>query len=544
MEGDPSTTEDTEGPVERGLSRFLAPDATYEVTRFLILRLLGILYAFAFAILVFQGPALLGSRGLLPAATFVERATAAFGLKGAFTRAPSLFFLLGAGDGTLAFFAWLGLGLSVAVALGLTNALAQLALWAIYLSFIHVGQVFYGYGWESLLVETGFLVVFLCPARTISPFPRTAVPRVPLWLLRWLTFRVMLGAGLIKLRGDPCWRDLTCLVYHYETQPSPSPLSFLFHSLPVWALKGGVLYNHLAEVVAPFFVFGPRRARHAAGIVILAFQLLLVVSGNLSFFNWLTMVPALACFDDSLLRRVVPGRLAERLLRAKDRPPPLSARVATYAYGLIVAALSISPTMNLLSSRQAMNTSFDPLRLVSTYGAFGSVGRERFEVVIEGTSSPDPGPGAAWKEYEFPCKPGDPARRPCVASPYHYRLDWQLWFASFRGYRSEPWIVNLSYKLLRGEPEIKTLLARDPFPDAPPRYLRATLYRYELLRLGEGPGWWRRTPVGEYLKPLSLSDPSLLRFLAAHHFIAPGEAPPLPEPPPPTSPSPQEEEGE
>ncbi|MFO0590217.1 MAG: lipase maturation factor family protein [Polyangiaceae bacterium] len=518
----------------------LRPEApSYEITRFLFLRLLGVIYSFAFLVLVRQGPGLIGEQGLLPAASFVARATAAFGLKGAFTRAPSLFFLIGAGDGTLSLFWWVGFAVSVAVALGLTNAAAQLVLWAIYLSFIHVGQVFYGYGWESLLVETGFLAIFLCPVRTASPFPKAAVPKVPIWLLRWLIFRVMLGAGLIKLRGDPCWRDLTCLVYHYETQPSPSPLSYLFHSLPVWMLKGGVLFNHLAEVVAPFFVFWPRKARLAAGIVIVVFQLLLIVSGNLSFFNWLTIAPALACFDDAFLRRAVPKRLSERLLRVKDVEPPLAARVATYGYGMIVAVLSISPTMNLLSSRQAMNTSFDPLRLVSTYGAFGSVGRERFEVILEGTDSASPGPDAVWREYQFPCKPGDPDRRPCVASPYHYRLDWQLWFASFRGYRGEPWIVNLVYKLLRGDRGVKSLIAVDPFPETPPRWIKATLYRYELKRVGEGPGWWRRSPVSEFLKPLSLQDPSLLQFLAAHKFISEDKAPPLPRSAPP-----EEEEDE
>lgn len=515
-----------------------SPGATFEATRFLFLRLLGAVYSFAFLVLVLQGPGLIGSRGLLPAADHVARVVKTFGARGGFTQTPSLFFLTGASDGMLSACAWLGLALSILVALGLTNAIAQLVLWALYLSFIHVGQVFYGYGWESMLVETGFLAVFLCPLTGWSPVPRASVPRVPVWLLRWLTFRVMLGAGLIKLRGDPCWKDLTCLVYHYETQPSPNPLSFLFHSLPPWLLEGGVLFNHLAEVVAPFFVFGPRKARHAAGIVIIVFQLLLILSGNLSFFNWLTIATALACFDDTLAGRLLPKRLREKLAAVAEVPAPLSGRLASYAYAFVVGVLSISPTMNLLSSRQAMNSSFDPLRLVNTYGAFGGIGRERFEVVIEGTDSPDPGPGAVWREYEFPCKPGDPMRRPCVASPYHYRLDWQLWFASFRGYRGDPWIVNLAYKLLRGEPTVKTLLAKDPFPTDPPKYIRATLYRYELLRVGEGPGTWRRTPKDEFLKPLSVTDPTMLRFLAAHRYIPESAAPPAP----PAAPAPPDEE--
>lgn len=534
---DPPSKDGIQQDPWRGLGRFFSPDATFEATRFLFLRLLGVLYAFAFLVLVLQGPGLLGKEGLLPAGEYVARVVKTFGVRGSFSQTPSLFFLIGASDRALSVCASMGLGLSILVALGLTNAIAQVVLWALYLSFVHVGQVFYGYGWESLLCETGFLAIFLCPLTGLSPVPRASVPKVPVWLLRWLTFRVMLGAGLIKLRGDPCWKDLTCLVYHYETQPSPNPLSFLFHSLPPWALKGGVLFNHLAELVAPFFVFGPRKARHAAGIVIVVFQGLLILSGNLSFFNWLTIVAALACFDDSLSGRLLPKRLRERLLGVAKAPAPLSANVTSYALAFVVGVLSISPTLNLLSSRQTMNGSFDPLRLVNTYGAFGGVGRERFEVILEGTSSPDPGPGAEWREYEFPCKPGDPMRRPCVASPYHYRLDWQLWFASFRGYKGDPWIVNLAYKLLRGEPTVKTLLAKDPFQAEPPRYIRATLYKYELLRVGEGPGTWRRKATSEFLKPLSLKDPAMLRFLAAHRYIPESQAPPAPEPPTP----PQEE---
>lgn len=289
----------------------------------------------------------------------------------------------------------------------------------------------------------------------------------------------------------------------------------------MWAHKAGALFNHFVEVVVPFFAFGPRRARHAAGCLFVAFQIVLILSGNLSFLNWLTILPALACFDDSFVGRVLPGKLRGRLLSAAEREPPRAAKLASYAYGLVVAALSVNPVLNLLSSRQAMNTSFEPLRLVNTYGAFGSVGRERYEIILEGTSSKVIDESTEWRAYELPCKPGDPTRRPCVASPYHHRLDWQIWFASFRGYRREPWIVFLVYKLLHGEPEIKELLAKDPFPDEPPAFVRAELYRYELIRVGEeGPGWWRRTRVEEFLKPMAADDPGMLRFLAGNGLIA------------------------
>ena len=325
----------------------------------------------------------------------------------------------------------------------------------------------------------------------------------------------MLGAGLIKLRGDPCWRDLTCLVYHYETQPVPSPLSWLFHQLPASAHKLGVLFNHLVEIVAPFFAFGPRRARLVAGGLFIAFQGILILSGNLSFLNWLTIVPAIACLDDDALRRLVPARLRARKGALPAEPTRAHTLVAA-TLAVIVAFLSIGPVTNLVSPRQVMNTSFDPLGLVNTYGAFGSIGRERFEVVLEGTADTVASDEARWLEYELPCKPGDVRRRPCLITPYHYRLDWQMWFAAQSTLEQEPWLVHLVYRLLRGSPAVKPLLARDPFPGAPPRFIRARLYRYRFTRMGDGdPGFWVRALEGEYMRPLAVDDPALASYLDA-----------------------------
>jgi len=230
---------------------------------------------------------------------------------------------------------------------------------------------------------------------------------------------------------------------------------------------------------------------------------LLILSGNLSFLNWLTMAVALACFDDGVLRRVVPARMRERLLSGTAGAEETKARgIAVYALAVIVALLSVNPVANMLSPGQVMNTSFDPFELVNTYGAFGSVGRERYEIVLEGTDDPEPSEGTRWVEYEFHCKPGDPLRRPCWVSPYHYRLDWQMWFAAMPGASTPPWLVQLVEKLLAGDPGTRRLLARGAFEDRPPRWIRARFYRYEFTR-PEEPGWWRRTPVGEYLPLLS-----------------------------------------
>jgi hypothetical protein len=496
--------------------------STYELTRFAILRLLALVYFVAFLIVLMQFEPLLGSRGLLPIAPWLAFQKEHLGAE-AYWRIPTLFWL-GPSDGATRVACWAGLALSGAALLGATNALVQLALWALYMSFVNVGQIFYGYGWEIQLLETGFLAVFLCPVRSVRPLPRTAVPRIVVWLFRWIIFRVMVGASLIKLRGDPCWRDLTCLDTHFETQPNPNPLAWSLHHAPHAVHAAGVLFNHFVELVVPWFAFGFRRWRHAAGILLLTFQGTLIVSGNLSFLNWLTIVPALACFDDTAFT-AVPARwrswrsaLLERFRRLTiARGHARSAKVLA----VVVAVLSVGPAMNLASCNQAMNRSFDPLDLVNTYGAFGSVDRERYEVILEGTSSDAADDDARWEEYELPCMPGDPKRPPCVVTPYHYRLDWQMWFVGNGAARgepieNEPWLVHLVWQLLRGEATPNSLLARNPFGTQPPRWIRAGLWRYGFTRSREGGAWWNRERVDEYLRPLSLDDRGLRAYVRAY----------------------------
>ena len=498
------------------------PDrASYWLTRFLILRLLGLVYFVAFLSLARQVLPLIGHDGLLPLDLFVRDATARLGSPAAaFRRLPSVFWL-GHSDAALLAGAWLGTGLSLVVLAGFANAILLAVLWALYMSFVHVGQDWYGYGWEIQLLETGFLAIFLCPLLDPRPFPRRAPPVAVVWLYRWLIFRIMLGAGLIKLRGDRCWRELTCLYWHYETQPIPNPLSRRLHFMPHWFQKGGVVFNHVTELVAPWFVFGPRLARHVAGTVMLLFQVFLILSGNLSFLNWLTIVPILACFDDRLLARVLPRALAARAARAAGAAEPSGAqRIAVGVLVAMVLVLSVAPVQNLLSSRQAMNTSFDAFDLVNTSGAFGSVGRERREIVFEGTDDETVTPETRWREYDFKCKPGDPMRRPCVVSPYHYRLDWQIWFAAMSTAQHYPWTLHLVWKLLHGDPATLGLLATNPFPDAPPRWIRARLYRYAFAAPDDPSGaWWKRTPIGDWLPPLARDNPRFRAFLAARGWL-------------------------
>ena len=489
----------------------------YWLVRFAILRLLGLVYAVAFAVAVFQLVPLVGEDGLLPARLFLERVEHVYP-DSAFAELPTLFWI-DASDSMLLAVSVIGLVLSIAVMLGLENAIAMLVLWILYMSIDHVGQRWYSFGWESQLLETGFLAAFLCPVTGWRPLSRKhPPPPVVVWLMRWLSFRIMIGAGLIKLRGDACWTELTCLDWHFETQPVPNPVSQLLHFAPEWMRHGGVLFNHFVELVAPWFIFAGRRPRLVAGVSLVAFQITLIVSGNLSFLNWLTIVPALACFDDAFLRRLLPARL--RPDRDPAATPTKAAKVTSWVLALLVAWLSVDVVLNLFGSkRQSMNRSYDALHLVNTYGAFGSVGQTRPELVIEGSND-----GQTWEAYEFPCKPGDPSRRPCVITPYHYRLDWLLWFAAEEAERMgalqrEAWVLALVHHLLRGDEETLSLLAHDPFAGEPPRLVRVRLFQYRFAAPGSE-AWWEREELGTLIRPVSVDDEALLDALAQYGLPA------------------------
>jgi hypothetical protein len=504
------------GPVSQGSA---AP--TYWLTRFLILRLLGFVYFMAFLAAAFQIVPLVGEHGLTPAKKFLALVTAHFGsTRTGFFQLPSLFWF-NCGDRCLASVAWIGAGLSAIVMFGYANALLMASLWAVYFSFLSVGQDWYGYGWEIQLLETGFLAIFLCPLLDGRPFPRRPTPTLVIWLFRWLIFRIMLGAGLIKLRGDPCWRDLTCLYYHYETQPIPNPISWWLHFRPHWFHKLGAVWNHFVELVVPWFAFYPALARNIAGVLLVSFQVILILSGNLSFLNWLTIVPALACLDDSFLGKLLPKALRIHVdnAAAKARPSRIHNRIAV-ALAILVGLLSVAPVLNVLSPGQVMNTSFDRLHLVNTYGAFGSVGRERMEIVFEGTDDVVISQNTRWRAYEFVAKPGNPRRRPRFIAPYQPRIDWQIWFAAMSTPDRYPWTLHFIWKLLHNDPDTLSLLAGNPFPDKPPRFIRAQFYRYEFAPPSDPSGnWWERTPVGMWLPPLSADDPRLRQFLEAYGWL-------------------------
>jgi len=466
-----------------------APD--YWLARLVFQRALAAIYLIAFLVAARQFVPLLGERGLLPVPEFVRAVP--------FRSSPSLFHFRYS-DRLFGVVAWGGAALAAAALVGLPDTwpipltmLLWAALWGAYLSIVNVGQTFYSFGWETLLLETGFLAIFFGPVWT-------APPLALIWLLRWLLFRVEFGAGMIKIRGDPCWRDLTCLYYHHETQPMPNPLSWYFHHLPKTLHRAEVLGNHFAQLVVPFFLFFPQPVATIAGLVILITQSWLLLSGNFSWLNVLTMTLAAASLDDAALGRVL-------TLQPHWVAPDSWHAWLVVGVTIVVLLLSYRPARNLLSRDQLMNTSFDPLHLVNTYGAFGSITKERYEIVVEGTDEPVLTPSTTWREYEFKAKPGDVRRRPPQYAPYHLRLDWLMWFAAMSSPMYHPWFVPLVVKLLEADPPTLRLLRTDPFAGARPRFIRATLYLYRFTtprERRESRAWWVRSRVDEYLRPVSL----------------------------------------
>ncbi|XP_078686575.1 lipase maturation factor 1-like isoform X1 [Branchiostoma floridae x Branchiostoma belcheri] len=519
---------------------------TYWLTRIVFLRSLGLIYFVAFLVALHQNKQLLGTDGLLPAHLYLQRVqqhAAADHTQSTWSLVPSLLWWVDWErdlDLWLDRLAYLGAALSfIVMVTGCANMVMMAALWALYHSIVNIGQRWYSFGWESQLLETGFLAIFFCPLLTLHPLPRRTPPSlVVIWGYRWLIFRIMLGAGLIKIRGDQCWRDLTCMNYHYQTQPVPNPLSYYLHQTPEAMHKFETLSNHFIELVAPWFIFLTRPFRFTCGFLQILFQVVLILSGNLSFLNWLTILPSICSFDDAHLACLFPSwRGGTKWQVAQIQQEENSGRAPTPSWGQLVRRvvhvslagllvyLSLPVVQNLLSPRQAMNTSFDPLRLVNTYGAFGSITKERTEVIFQGTYAANPtDPSAVWEEYEFKCKPGNVTRRPCLISPYHYRLDWLMWFAAFQNYNYNNWLVHLAAKLLVNDPGAESLIAHNPFHGKqPPRFIRAEHYKYSYTKIGSNAAkegkWWKRRKMGEYLPPVSLG--SLNQYIKQHGWNMP-----------------------
>ncbi|MBI5771101.1 MAG: lipase maturation factor family protein [Verrucomicrobia bacterium] len=510
----------------------------FALATWLFLRALGLIFLVAFASTWIQLPGLVGPHGILPAQPFFNAVREQLG-PGAYLALPSLCWIFGAGK-FLPILCALGCGLSLSLFAGLAPGPCLVALWACYLSLCGAGQVFFNFQWDALLLETTLLAVFLAPwsrrefrwsrgALAVLPEP----PRLARWLLWWLLFRLMFVSGVVKLTsGDPTWRDLSALTFHYETQPLPTPLAWFVHQLPAWLHRASCAGMFAIELVAPFLLFAPRAFRHRAALLTIALMVAIALTGNYTYFNFLTIALCVLCLDDAWWARL-PRRLLAlsvcNVIRYKFRPapPPGEAGVCnvlryklpsprsgirvwslrvfaghTFIFTALLAVPSFTRSAFLPAIVGPLQNALGPLRSFNSYGLFAVMTNPRPELIIEGSDD-----GRDWRAYEFPHKPGAPARRPTWVAPHQPRLDWQLWFAALAPPQHNRWMLALAEHLLRGTPDVLALLAPDPFPQKPPRFVRIVRYEYHFTdaatraRTGE---WWRRTPLDFYLQPASL----------------------------------------
>ena len=484
----------------------------FVIASWLFLRALAVIHLIAFVSAWTQLSGLVGPHGLLPAQDFFNAVHEQLGA-GAYHALPSLCWIFGAGK-FLPVLCATGVVLSLLLFVGIAPALCLCALWACYLSLCGAGQVFFNYQWDALLLETTLLAVFLAPWSLLPLWRAAEPPRLARWLLWWLLFRLMFLSGVVKLTsGDPTWRNLTALTFHFETQPLPTPLAWFAHQLPAWFLRASCVGMFVIELAAPFLLFAPRAFRHRAALLTIALMALIALTGNYTFFNFLTVALCLLCLDDAwwhrfatLLRvsglcHVLRDKRPDSVGDSRTWPRRVLASFA-FAFTGLMALPALTHTVVLPELLRPLSAVVGPFRSFNNYGLFAVMTNPRPELIVEGSDD-----GRDWRAYEFTDKPGALTRAPTWVAPFQPRLDWQLWFASLESPAQNRWVLSLCEHLLRGTPEVLGLLATNPFPQTPPKLVRVVRYEYHFTdsatraRAGE---WWRRTPLDFYVQPASL----------------------------------------
>jgi lipase maturation factor 1 len=505
------------------------------------LRALGGIYLIAFLSLWVQVDGLVGSSGLSPVNQFLPAVRTQLG-PAAYTVLPTLCWF-GSSDAFLHFLCGSGVLCSLLLIFGIAPAVSLVALFLSYLSLTIAGQDFYSFQWDVLLLETGFLSIFFAPWRlwprnlrlwTRSPPTATASPisKAGLFLLKFLLFKLMLMSGVVKLTsGDDSWgwmnhslhwSALTALDYHYWSQPLPTVFAWWADKTPEWFKHFSVAFCLVVEIIVPFFIWAPRRLRLIAAGLLIFLQLGIAITGNYCFFNLLTIALCLLLIDDSvaasLTRRVlqypIAGTATQRLGYNGAPRPALLQRLCAYAGTIVIIATlpinawliysAFKPLSRPPSVLANLYGKLEAFRLVNGYGLFRVMTKDRCEIILEGSSD-----GIEWLPYEFKWKPGDVKRAPGWCAPHQPRLDWQMWFAAFGTPRQNPWFIGLVLRLLQGSRDVNGLLANNPFPDKPPRYIRAMFYRYRFTTEEERRqtgAWWKRDELREYLPSVSLDQ--------------------------------------
>ncbi len=486
---------------------------TFMISRWVFLRALGIIYFVAFFSFFTQILGLIGSNGILPADIFLGSIKLSLGWK-AYVELPTLAWI-DYGDGFLRGIPFCGMVFSLLLVAGVFTVPVLVIVWLLYLSLANIGQDFMSFQWDVLLLETGFLTMFLAPLTVFERVSRGSSPsKIILWLLWFLLFRLMFSSGIGKIAsGDPSWRDFTALVFHYYTQPLPTPIAWYMHQLPLWFQKISVGFMYFVELIVPFFIFAPRRLGFFAGIMIIVLQLFIALTGNYTFFNILTIALCLLLFDDSFFRAILPSKFKIHTFSQETgirSVPGFSMKrlvavlffVFMLGLGCIQLAKAVVGYRQMPKALQYVIRGISPYRLVNSYGLFTVMTTSRPEIIIEGSND-----GRDWKEYEFKYKPGVLKKPLPWVAPLQPRLDWQMWFAALGNYQANPWFTNLMLEILKGSPEVLKLLDKNPFPDSPPKYVRALVYEYNFTdpegRRING-NIWQRELKGLYLPVLSL----------------------------------------
>lgn len=468
--------------------------------RSLFLRVLGVIFLIAFLSLLAQLSTLIGSRGLLPAQVYLQSIDS----PARFFDAPTIFWG-SCTDAILCAAAIAGAVLSFGLILNVAPRYCLIVLWALYLSFVTIGQDFFSFQWDNLLLESAFFGLFVTPGGLRPKNPPPPHP-IAVFLMLWLVLRLHVESGAAKLlTGDPTWRDLTALVSYYETAPLPTWIGWYAHQMPVWAHKLCALFTFVVELGLPLFIWGPRRIRLAVFCAMIAMQISIGLTANYGFFNYLTMAVCLFVLDDGHLRWVA-QRLGWTSTRPTRRFPHRGRTVLLAAVALILVPISAVPFLHFFPSlgnlqREVLpvRRALDGLRSINAYHLFASMTLVRREVVIEGSED-----GSNWLPYEFRYKPGDPDRAPPLVAPHQPRVDFQLWFLLLSGPPRAPYFNTLLERLLNEPPVVAGLFSRDPFADAPPRLLRIAFYRYTFTDFAtrrDSGAWWHRELLG-YSRPL------------------------------------------
>ena len=474
------------------------PPEDHRLVIAVFLKGLGLIYVIAFAALAVQIEGLSGSQGILPLVEQQANLETSLGLK-RFVLFPSLFWL-NASDAVLVGAAWAGCAAGLAVVFGVWPRLMLIAAYALYLSLYHAGSIFMNFQWDTLLLEAGFLAIFLAGGGA----------NIVVWLMRWLLFRLRFLSGISKLTsGDPAWSGLGALGLYFEVQPLPHPGAWYFHHLPEGLLKAATAGVLVIEIAVPFLFLASRRYRMIGAALTIGLQLLIIATSNHNFINLLTILLCLFLFDDQALSKLTPSALkttAARLMGRVERN-----QFSVFAAVIIVTSflqvawmvLNVSPPPHALHRFERYVAGFS---LSNRYHVFPTMKAERTEVLVEWSND-----AKTWTPLEFKYKPGDPSRAPAFIAPYHPRLDWHMWFVPLGFPEFVMPYQRFLERVLEGSPPVLGLLPDGAFPNGPPKYLRAHLLEYTFTdpatraRTGH---WWQVSARGPFW-PWPLLGPML-----------------------------------